>query len=108
VVLAARTIFITGAWCGTEQFGQIYFYQLSKAALNAAPRACHADGRDHGVAVAVIAFGLVNSALLEVSGYRGPSVEPQQAAETMYADIEKLTANTVDGFPMPPARHLPW
>jgi NAD(P)-dependent dehydrogenase (short-subunit alcohol dehydrogenase family) len=92
----------------TEHFGRLYFYRASKAALNVAMRAFHADVRERGIIAAVVAPGLVDTDLLTASGFAGESISPAQAAENLFAYIEKLRPNTAEGFMVPPDRILPW
>jgi len=92
----------------TEGMGQFYFYRASKAAINIAMRAMQADVKERGITVAVVAPGLVNTDLLTASGYRGPSIEPAEAAERLFDYIADLKPNTAEGFAVPPDRMLPW
>lgn len=76
----------------TARFGNLYFYRLSKAAVNMAMRTLQAEVRERGVKVGILAPGMVDTRLLRSSGYEGPGViqAPQSVAAVMQ-HIEVLT-----------------
>jgi NAD(P)-dependent dehydrogenase (short-subunit alcohol dehydrogenase family) len=58
----------------TVRFGNLYFYRMSKAALNMGMRALQVELRGKGVKVGILAPGMVDTRLLRQSGYEGPGV----------------------------------
>jgi NAD(P)-dependent dehydrogenase (short-subunit alcohol dehydrogenase family) len=76
----------------TARFGNLYFYRLSKAAVNMAMRTLQAEVRDRGVKVGILAPGMVDTRLLRSSGYEGPGViEAPQSVAAVMRHIEALT-----------------
>lgn len=68
-----------------------YFYRISKAALNMGWRALRADLKPRGVAVLLVAPGMVDTRLLRESGYRGPALTTEESAEGMAEIIANAT-----------------
>ncbi len=76
----------------TARFGNLYFYRLSKAAVNMAMRTLQAEVRDRGVKVGILAPGMVDTRLLRSSGYEGPGViQAPQSVTAVMRHIEALT-----------------
>ena len=68
-----------------------YFYRISKAALNMGWRALRADLQPRGVAVLLVAPGMVDTRLLRESGYRGPALTTDESAAGMAEIIADAT-----------------
>ena len=68
-----------------------YFYRMSKSALNMGWRALRADLKPQGVAVLLVAPGMVDTQLLYDSGYRGPSLTPDESVAGMAEIIANAT-----------------
>ena len=76
----------------TVRFGNLYFYRLSKAAVNMAMRTLQAEVRDRGIKVGILAPGMVDTRLLRSSGYEGPGViQAPQSVTAVMRHIETLT-----------------
>ncbi len=76
----------------TVRFGNLYFYRLSKAAVNMAMRTLQAEVRDRGIKVGILAPGMVDTRLLRSSGYEGPGViQAPQSVTAVMRHIEALT-----------------
>ncbi len=76
----------------TARFGNLYFYRLSKAAVNMAMRTLQAEVRDRGIKVGILAPGMVDTRLLRSSGYEGPGViQAPQSVTAVMRHIEALT-----------------
>ena len=76
----------------TRQFGNLYFYRISKAGVNMAMRTLQAEVRAQGVKVGILAPGMVDTRLLRQSGYAGPGViDAPQSVTAVRAHIERLT-----------------
>lgn len=69
---------------------RFYYYQMSKAALNMGMRALRNDLRGRGITVALLAPGMVDTGLLEESGFRGEALTPAESAEALYGLVEAL------------------
>ena len=85
-----------------------YFYRISKAALNMGWRALRADLKPRGVAVLLVAPGMVDTRLLHQSGYRGPALTPEESA----AGMAEIIANASLEDPGEPinvdGKVIPW
>ena len=85
-----------------------YFYRISKAALNMGWRALRADLKPRGVAVLLVAPGMVDTRLLRESGYRGPALTPEESA----AGMAEIIANASLEDPGEPinvdGKVIPW
>ncbi len=85
-----------------------YFYRISKAALNMGWRALRADLNPRGVAVLLVAPGMVDTRLLHQSGYRGPALTPKESA----AGMAEIIANASLEDPGEPinvdGKVIPW
>ncbi len=85
-----------------------YFYRISKAALNMGWRALRADLKPRGVAVLLVAPGMVDTRLLFESGYRGPSLTPDESVAGM-ADIIANATLEDPGVPINvDGKVIPW
>ena len=85
-----------------------YFYRISKAALNMGWRALRADLKPRGVAVLLVAPGMVDTQLLYDSGYRGPSLTPDESVAGM---AEIIASGTLEDPGVPinvDGKVIPW
>jgi NAD(P)-dependent dehydrogenase (short-subunit alcohol dehydrogenase family) len=91
----------------TARFGNLYFYRLSKAAVNMAMRTLQAEVRERGVKVGILAPGMVDTRLLRSSGYEGPGVI--QAPQSVAAVMQHIEALTQDAeMTLYTGDKLPW
>lgn len=91
-----------GSMTFTQRMGRFYGYRMSKAAVNMAMRAMHADlkGEADGLVIGLIAPGQVQTELLFASGFRGPgSITVEESIDGLVGVIEKVTAENV-GLPV--------
>lgn len=76
----------------TRQFGNLYFYRISKAGVNMAMRTLQAEVRAQGIKIGILAPGMVDTRLLRQSGYEGPGViDAPQSVTAVRGHIERLT-----------------
>jgi NAD(P)-dependent dehydrogenase (short-subunit alcohol dehydrogenase family) len=97
-----------GSMTLTSRLGRFYGYRMSKAAVNMAMRAMHADLKGEGVVIGLIAPGQVQTELLFASGFRGPgSITVEESVAGLMKIIDETTLETVglplnyDGEPIP-------
>ncbi len=86
----------------------LYFYRMSKSALNMGWRALRADLKPRGVAVLLVSPGQVDTGLLRESGYRGEALTTRESVAGM---VEIIAAATLDDPGLPinvDGRVLPW
>lgn len=89
------------------RMSRFYYYQMSKAAMNMGMRALRNDLRSRGIIVAILAPGVVDTDLLDASGYKGESLTPAASAAALYALVAALMPEdkgvpvNVDGKPIP-------
>lgn len=89
------------------RMSRFYYYQMSKAAMNMGMRALRNDLRSRGITVALLAPGMVDTDLLDASGYKGKSLTPAESAASLYVMVAALTPEdkgvpvNVDGKPIP-------
>ncbi len=89
------------------RMSRFYYYQMSKAAMNMGMRALRNDLRSRGIIVALLAPGMVDTDLLDASGYKGESLTPAASAAALYSLVTALTPEdkgvpvNVDGKPIP-------
>ncbi|MDE0489623.1 MAG: SDR family oxidoreductase [Gammaproteobacteria bacterium] len=86
----------------------LYFYRMSKSALNMGWRALRTDLKPRGVAVLLISPGMVDTQLLRESGYTGEALTPEESAAGM---AEIIAGATLDDPGLPinvDGRVLPW
>ena len=89
-----------GSMTLTERIGRFYGYRMSKAAVNMAMRAMHADFKSEGLIIATIAPGQVETELLFASGFRGPgSITVEESVAGLMDVIENISLDTV-GLPL--------
>ncbi len=84
--------------------GAYYGYRASKAALNAIGKSLANDLKEHGVMVAQIHPGFVQTRMV---GFNG-DISPEQAAAGIAARIDELTLETSGGFWHSNGQQLPW
>lgn len=85
-----------------------YFYRISKAALNMGWRALRADLKPRGVAVLLVAPGMVDTRLLYESGYRGPALTTEESVAGM---VELIAHATLEDAGVPvnvDGKVIPW
>ena len=89
------------------RMSRFYYYQMSKAAMNMGMRALRNDVMGRGVIVALLAPGMVETDMLEDSGYSGKALKPAESAAALYKLVAELTLQdkgvpvNVDGKPIP-------
>lgn len=89
------------------KMSRFYYYQMSKAALNMGMRALRNDLQSRGIIVALLAPGLVDTDLLDASGYKGKALTPAESAAGLFKLVAGLTLDdkgqpiNVDGKPIP-------
>ncbi len=84
------------------------YYRISKAALNMAMRAANADLRDRGITVGLISPGMVNTKMLEESGYKGPSLTPDESAAALIELIDGYTQEMTQAIINVDNKKIPW
>lgn len=89
-----------GSMTLTQRLGRFYGYRMSKAAVNMAMRAMHADLKSEGLVIGLVAPGQVQTALLAASGFRGPgSITVEESVAGLMEVIDGMTSETV-GLPV--------
>jgi len=86
----------------------MYFYRMSKSALNMGWRALRTDLKPRGVAVLLVSPGQVDTALLRESGYTGEALTTEDSVAGM---VEIIADATLDDPGLPinvDGRVLPW
>lgn len=84
----------------TQRLGRFYGYRLSKAAVNMAMRAMHADLKGEGLVIGLIAPGQVQTELLFASGFRGPgSITVEESVAGLMDVIDGVTGENI-GLPV--------
>ena len=86
----------------------LYFYRISKAALNMGWRALRSDLQPRGVAVLLVAPGQVDTRLLRESGFRG---EALTTGESVAGMVEIINGATLEDPGLPinvDGRVIPW
>lgn len=89
------------------RMSRFYYYQMSKAAMNMGMRALRNDLMGRGIIVALLAPGMVETDMLEDSGYSGKALKPAESAAGLYKLVDELTPQdkgvpvNVDGKPIP-------
>lgn len=84
--------------------GAYYGYRASKAALNAVTKSLAIDLKPHGVAVAVLHPGFVQTRMVGFAG----DISPAEAATGLAARIDESTLDTSGGFWHSNGQSLPW
>ncbi len=74
----------------TRNFGNLYFYRMSKSAANMAMRALQADLRAKGIQVGILAPGVVDTRLLRQSGWTGEALDTETSAAGVIRNIANL------------------
>ena len=74
----------------TRNFGSLYFYRMSKAAVNMGMRALQADLRSKGIQVGILAPGVVDTRLLRQSGWTGEALDTETSAAGVIRNIANL------------------
>ncbi len=82
------------AYAAESSSGGFYFYMISKTGVNMAMLTLQADVRDRGIKVGIFSPGLVNTRMLQQTGYRGRRrpIEPETSVAALIERIEELTA----------------
>jgi len=89
------------------RMSRFYYYQMSKAAMNMGMRAMRNDLMGRGIIVALLAPGMVETDMLEDSGYSGQALKPAESAASLFKLVAGLSAQdkgvplNVDGKPIP-------
>lgn len=86
----------------------LYFYRMSKSALNMGWRALRTDLKPRDVVVLLVSPGMVETGLLRESGYRGEALTTEESVAGM---VEIIADATLDDPGLPinvDGRVLPW
>ncbi|MEO8223169.1 MAG: SDR family oxidoreductase [Gammaproteobacteria bacterium] len=90
------------------RMSRFYYYQMSKAALNMGMRAMRNDLQGRGITVALLAPGMVETDMLEDSGYSGKALKPADSAAGLYKLVADLTVQD-KGLPVNvDGKVIPW
>ncbi|MEO8444821.1 MAG: SDR family oxidoreductase [Gammaproteobacteria bacterium] len=90
------------------RMSRFYYYQMSKAALNMGMRAMRNDLQGRGIIVALVAPGMVETDMLEDSGYSGKALKPAESAAGLYKLVAELTIQD-KGLPVNvDGKVIPW
>jgi len=90
------------------RMSRFYYYQMSKAAMNMGMRALRNDLQGRGITVALLAPGMVETDMLEDSGYSGTALKPAESAAGLYKLVAELTPQD-NGLPMNvDGKVIPW
>jgi NAD(P)-dependent dehydrogenase (short-subunit alcohol dehydrogenase family) len=90
------------------RMSRFYYYQMSKAAMNMGMRALRNDLQGRGIIVALLAPGMVETAMLADSGYTGKALKPADSAAGLYKLVTELTAQD-KGLPVNvDGKVIPW
>jgi NAD(P)-dependent dehydrogenase (short-subunit alcohol dehydrogenase family) len=91
-----------------ERMSRFYYYQMSKAAMNMGMRALRNDVKGRGIIVALLAPGMVETDMLEDSGYTGKALKPAESAAGLYQLVAALTPED-KGLPVNvDGKVIPW
>ena len=91
-----------------ERMRGMYFYRMSKSALNMGWRALRTDLKPQGVTVLLVSPGMVETGLLRESGYRGEALTTDESVAGMVEIIADATLED-PGLPINvDGRVLPW
>ena len=75
---------------------RFFFYRMSKAALNMGVLALNASLKSKGIIAALISPGMVDTQLLDESGYRGNNkVSPEESAAGLVKVIDNISLETM-------------
>jgi NAD(P)-dependent dehydrogenase (short-subunit alcohol dehydrogenase family) len=90
------------------KMSRFYYYQMSKAALNMGMRALRNDLQSRGIIVALLAPGMVETDMLDASGYKGKALTPAESAAGLFKLVAALTAED-KGLPVNvDGKTIPW
>ena len=90
------------------RMSRFYYYQMSKAAMNMGMRAMRNDLQGRGIIVALLAPGMVETNMLEDSGYKGKALSPAESAAGLYKMVAELTPQD-KGLPVNvDGKVIPW
>lgn len=90
------------------RMSRFYYYQMSKAAMNMGMRALRNDVQGRGITVALLAPGMVETDMLEDSGYTGKALTPAESAAGLYKLVAELTPQD-KGLPVNvDGKVIPW
>lgn len=111
VAAGGKIVAITSGVASLTLMGRMrgmYFYRMSKSALNMGWRALRTDLKPRGVAVLLISPGMVDTRLLRESGYTGEALTTEESAAGMAEIIANATLED-PGLPINvDGRVLPW
>ena len=89
--------------------GGMYYYRMSKAAVNMAMTTLKSEVEPRGIIVGIIGPGMVQTRLLEASGFKGKALTPAQSAEAVRLRIDRLTMDESGKFfNLNGDNELPW
>ena len=75
---------------------RFYFYRMSKSALNMGVLALNASLKSKGIIAALISPGMVDTQLLDESGYRGNNkVSPEESVAGLVKVIDGISLETM-------------
>jgi len=94
---------------GRGMGGGMYYYRMSKAAVNMAMVTLRGEVEPRGIIVGIIGPGMVQTRLLEASGFKGQALTPAQSAEAVMLRIARLTPEESGKFyNLNGDNELPW
>ena len=94
---------------GRGMGGGMYYYRMSKAAVNMAMVTLRGELEPRGIIVGIIGPGMVQTRLLEASGFKGTALTPTQSAEAVRMRIDRLTMEDSGKFyNLNGDNELPW
>ena len=94
---------------GRGMGGGMYYYRMSKAAVNMAMVKLRGEVEPRGIIVGIIGPGMVQTRLLEASGFKGQALTPAQSAEAVMLRIARLTPEDSGKFyNLNGDNELPW
>jgi len=94
---------------GRGMGGGMYYYRMSKAAVNMAMVTLRGEVEPRGIIVGIIGPGMVQTRLLEASGFKGQALTPAQSAEAVMLRIARLAPEDSGKFyNLNGDNELPW
>ena len=74
----------------TTRGGGLYYYRASKAGVNIVMRALQSELKPKGIKVGIMAPGMVETRLLQASGYGGHGLAPEVSVKNVIRNIDNL------------------
>lgn len=107
VSIASGTASLT--WTqASDLFTPLYAYRMSKTALNMAMRALAIELAPRGILVGLMAPGMVETRILQDSGYGGRGITPAHSVSGVIRNIANLSAATSGKVIIYTGAEVPW